>query len=41
MLMKLLMLVNFFKKKINKTLINIGSNTEMTIKEYANFIKKN
>ncbi len=30
----------FLRKKINKTLINIGSNTEMTIKEYANFIKK-
>ena len=30
----------FLRKKINKTLINIGSNIEMTIKEYANFIKK-
>ena len=29
-----------FKKKINKTLINIGSTTEMTIKEYADLIKK-
>ena len=40
MLMKLLMHVNFFKKKVKKTLINIGSNTEMTINEYANLIKK-
>ena len=41
MLMKLLMLVNFFlRKKINKTLVNIGSTTEMTIKEYADFIKR-
>ena len=30
----------FLRKKINKTLINVGSNIEMTIKEYANFIKK-
>ena len=30
----------FFKKKVKKTLINIGSNTEMTINEYANLIKK-
>ena len=30
----------FLRKKINKTLINIGSTTEMTIKEYADFIKK-
>ena len=30
----------FLRKKINKTLINIGSTTEMTIKEYADLIKK-
>ena len=30
----------FLKKKINETLINIGSKTEMTIKEYADLIKK-
>ena len=30
----------FLRKKINKTLINIGSSTEMTIKEYADLIKK-
>ena len=30
----------FFREKINKTLINVGSNIEMTIKEYANFTKK-
>ncbi len=30
----------FLRKKINKTLINIGSTTEMTIKEYADFIKR-
>ena len=38
--MKLQMLVNFFKKKINKTLINIETQTEMTIKDYADLIKK-
>ena len=31
----------FLKKKINHSLINIGSSTEMTIKEYANIIKEN
>ena len=30
----------FLRKKVNKTLINIGSNIEMTIKDYADFIKK-
>ena len=30
----------FLRKKINETLINIGSTTEMTIKEYADLIKK-
>ena len=30
----------FLRKKVKKTLINIGSNTEMTINEYASFIKK-
>ena len=30
----------FLKKKVKKTLINIGSTTEMTISEYANLIKK-
>ena len=30
----------FLRKKVKKTLINIGSNTEMTINEYANLIKK-
>ena len=30
----------FLRKKIDKTLINIGSTTEMTIKEYADLIKK-
>ena len=30
----------FLRKKINKTLINIGSTTEMTIEEYADLIKK-
>ena len=30
----------FLRKKINKTLVNIGSTTEMTIKEYADFIKR-
>ncbi len=30
----------FLRKKIKKTLINIGSTTEMTIKDYADFIKK-
>ena len=29
----------FLKKKTNSTLINIGSSTEMTIKNYANLIK--
>ena len=39
MLMKLPMLANFFKKNVNKTLINIGSPVEMSIKNYANLIK--
>ena len=30
----------FLRKKIRKTIINIGSNTEMTIKDYGDFIKK-
>ena len=30
----------FLRKKIKKNLINIGSTTEMTIKDYANLIKK-
>ena len=30
----------FLRKKTNKSLINIGSNVEMTIKEYANLIRK-
>jgi GDP-L-fucose synthase len=30
----------FLKKKTNHSLINIGSSTEMTIKEYANIIKR-
>ena len=30
----------FLKKKINHSLINIGSSTEMTIKEYANIVKR-
>ena len=30
----------FLRKKIKETLINIGSTTEMTIKEYAYLIKK-
>ena len=30
----------FLRKKTNKSLINIGSNIEMTIKEYANLIRK-
>tara|TARA_Y100000389_G_scaffold198994_1_gene236543 strand:- start:430 stop:1368 length:939 start_codon:yes stop_codon:yes gene_type:complete len=30
----------FLRKKINHSLINIGSSTEMTIKEYANIIKR-
>tara|TARA_B100000989_G_C19528044_1_gene468019 strand:+ start:1752 stop:2693 length:942 start_codon:yes stop_codon:yes gene_type:complete len=30
----------FLRKKVEKTLINIGSTTEMTINEYANLIKK-
>ena len=30
----------FLKKKIEDTLINIGSQTEMSIKDYANLIKK-
>ena len=30
----------FLRKKIRKTIINIGSNTEMTIKDYSDFIKK-
>jgi len=30
----------FLRKKVKKTLINIGSTTEMTINEYANLIKK-
>ena len=30
----------FMNKKTNKTLINIGTQKEMTIKEYAEFIKK-
>ena len=30
----------FLRKKIRKTMINIGSNTEMTIKDYGDFIKK-
>ncbi len=30
----------FLRKKTKKALINIGSNTEMTIKDYADFIKK-
>ena len=29
----------FLRKKIKSSLINIGSSTEMTIKEYANLIK--
>jgi len=32
--------VFFMNKKTNKTLINIGTQKEMTIKEYAEFIKK-
>ena len=39
--MKLLMLVSFFlRKKTKKSLINIGSSTEMSIKNYANLIRK-
>ena len=30
----------FLRKKIRKSIINIGSNTEMTIKDYGDFIKK-
>ena len=30
----------FLRKKIKKTMINIGSTTEMTIKDYADLIKK-
>ena len=30
----------FLRKRIRKTIINIGSNTEMTIKDYGDFIKK-
>ncbi len=30
----------FLRKKIKKSIINIGSPVEMTIKEYANYIKK-
>ena len=30
----------FLRKKINHSLVNIGSPTEMTIKEYANIVKK-
>jgi GDP-L-fucose synthase len=30
----------FLKKKTKQSLINIGSSTEMTIKEYANIVKK-
>ena len=30
----------FLRKKTNKSLINIGSSVEMTIKEYANLIRK-
>ena len=30
----------FLRKKIRKTIINIGSNTEMTIKDFGDFIKK-
>ena len=30
----------FLRKRIRKTIINIGSNTEMTIKDYSDFIKK-
>ena len=39
MLKKLLVHVNFFKKKTKSLLINIGSSTEMSIKEYADLIK--
>ena len=39
MLMKLPMLANFLRKNVNKTLINIGSPVEMSIKNYANLIK--
>ena len=30
----------FLKKKIQNALINIGSQTEMSVKNYANLIKK-
>ena len=41
MSMKLRVLVNFFlKKKVKNSSINIGSPIEMSIKNYANFIKK-
>ena len=30
----------FLRKKTNKSLINIGSHVEMTIKDYANLIRK-
>ena len=39
MLMKL-RACEFFSKKVKNSLINIGSPIEMSIKNYANFIKK-
>ena len=32
--------MNILRKKTNKSLINIGSHVEMTIKDYANLIRK-